>query len=121
MHVTPEEKRRKLKRFWKEYNRVAEERHRILTDEHLIELRADYFVRYGVLPPQPELPPLPSYPRECVDMTCGGKGRRSGEPCKSRSIYTNGRCKWHGGASTGAKTKEGKVAALANLKRGSKI
>jgi hypothetical protein len=41
---------------------------------------------------------------------CGAKTRK-GTPCKQLGIYKNGRCKLHGGLSTGPKTAEGKVKA----------
>jgi hypothetical protein len=44
---------------------------------------------------------------------CGAK-TRSGTPCKRYGNKQNGRCKLHGGHSTGAKTKEGKLALKAN-------
>ncbi|MCL1143704.1 HGGxSTG domain-containing protein [Shewanella gaetbuli] len=44
---------------------------------------------------------------------CGAK-TRSGEPCKRYGNKTNGRCKLHGGRSTGAKTKEGKLKVRLN-------
>ena len=44
---------------------------------------------------------------------CGAK-TRSGEPCKRFGNKLNGRCKLHGGRSTGAKTKEGKLAVKLN-------
>lgn len=44
---------------------------------------------------------------------CGAK-TRSGTPCKRYGNKTNGRCKLHGGRSTGAKTKEGKLALKTN-------
>jgi hypothetical protein len=48
---------------------------------------------------------------------CGAK-TRSGEPCKKLGMK-NGRCKFHGGKSTGPKTLEGKLrAALSNYKHG---
>ncbi|WP_277949851.1 MULTISPECIES: HGGxSTG domain-containing protein [Dickeya] len=34
---------------------------------------------------------------------------RVGTSCKRTDIYRNGRCKYHGGKSTGAKTPEGKA------------
>lgn len=40
-----------------------------------------------------------------------------GKPCGSRAL-PNGRCKWHGGLSTGPRTTEGRAKALSNLKRG---
>ncbi|MEZ2346872.1 HGGxSTG domain-containing protein [Terriglobus sp. RCC_193] len=53
-------------------------------------------------------------------MICGGLGRRSGRPCQSSVLYFNGRCKWHGGLSTGPKTAEGRARSLSNLMRGPK-
>lgn len=44
---------------------------------------------------------------------CGAK-TRSGKPCKRFGNKINGRCKLHGGRSTGAKTKEGKLAVRLN-------
>lgn len=96
---TPEQRRR-LKAYCVEWDRVAELR-RLLSATQ-----------------QP--PPWPELPAECVGMVCGGKGRRSGKPCQSTDLYPNGRCKWHGGASTGPKTAEGKERSQANLLRGPK-
>ena len=44
---------------------------------------------------------------------CGAK-TRSGKPCQRFGNKINGRCKLHGGRSTGAKTKEGKLAVRHN-------
>ncbi|AZN33969.1 HGGxSTG domain-containing protein [Pseudoalteromonas sp. Xi13] len=44
---------------------------------------------------------------------CGAK-TRSGNPCKRLGNKRNGRCKLHGGRSTGAKTTEGKLAVRTN-------
>lgn len=47
---------------------------------------------------------------------CGAKTRR-GTPCRQLGIFENGRCKLHGGLSTGPKTAEGKrKSALNGLK-----
>lgn len=48
---------------------------------------------------------------------CGARTRK-GTPCQCRKLLRKGRCKRHGGASTGPKTAEGRARALANLKRG---
>jgi hypothetical protein len=40
-------------------------------------------------------------------QTCGAQ-TRAGHPCKSRVLWKSGRCKHHGGLSTGPKTAEGK-------------
>lgn len=44
---------------------------------------------------------------------CGAKNRQ-GKPCKRRGNKRNGRCKLHGGKSTGAKTEQGKLASRVN-------
>jgi len=50
---------------------------------------------------------------------CGAKSKRNNHlPCKNAAMK-NGRCRMHGGKSTGPKTEEGKKkAAAANLKHG---
>ena len=47
-----------------------------------------------------DLQPLPE---ECRDLRCGAK-TRAGTPCKRRDLYASGRCKLHGGLSTGPKS-----------------
>jgi len=49
-------------------------------------------------------------------VRCGAVARSTGEPCKRKAL-ANGRCRNHGGLSTGPKTTEGKAKALANLKQ----
>ena len=56
---------------------------------------------------------LPAFPQECIGMKCGAKNR-SRQPCKIDQIYPNGRCKFHGGLSTGPKTIEGKRRSALN-------
>lgn len=57
--------------------------------------------------------PLPTYPEEIRGMMCGAQNRNKA-PCKQRVLYTNGRCKFHGGASTGPKTRKGKAKSAKN-------
>jgi hypothetical protein len=64
-------------------------------------------------------PMLPVYPPECRGMACGAKNRK-GSPCKNLSLYANGRCKFHGGPSTGPKTKAGKRKVAMNGQRAGK-
>ncbi len=45
-------------------------------------------------------PPRPPFPEELRGLTCGAK-TRAGTPCKRRDLYASGRCKLHGGMSTG--------------------
>ena len=50
-------------------------------------------------------------------VKCGAYARSTGNPCKAKAL-TNGRCKNHGGMSTGPKTPKGRQAiALATRKR----
>ena len=45
-----------------------------------------------------------------VDLSrCGAFARSTGNPCQAKAL-TNGRCKNHGGMSTGPKTPEGRQA-----------
>jgi hypothetical protein len=45
---------------------------------------------------------------------CGAWARSSGKPCIAKALK-NGRCRFHGGLSTGPKTPEGKARCTANL------
>jgi hypothetical protein len=47
---------------------------------------------------------------------CGAYARSTGSPCKAQAL-ANGRCRNHGGMSTGPKTSAGKAKSLANLKQ----
>ena len=51
---------------------------------------------------------------------CNAKARRNNNlPCRQPGMLTNGRCRLHGGKSTGARTARGKArSAQANLKNG---
>lgn len=40
------------------------------------------------------------FPQELHDLRCGAK-TRAGTPCKMNALHRNGRCKLHGGMSTG--------------------
>lgn len=66
---------------------------------------------------RPVLPEYPPCPPETTDLKCGAK-TRAGTPCKRKDLYDNGRCRLHGGLSTGPVTEEGKKrAAMNGLKR----
>ncbi|MFC6378358.1 MULTISPECIES: HGGxSTG domain-containing protein [unclassified Tatumella] len=54
-------------------------------------------------------------PDDLADLRCEAK-TRAGTPCKRKDIYQNGRCKFHGGLSSGAKTAEGKARQLAGYR-----
>lgn len=59
----------------------------------------------------------PPFPEELRDMRCEAK-TRSGTPCRMKALYSNGRCKLHGGLSTGPKTEAGKARASQNWRGG---
>lgn len=59
----------------------------------------------------------PPYPKVFLGLMCGAK-TRAGSPCKRTDLYSGGRCKFHGGLSTGPKTKKGKAKAAKNGKLG---
>lgn len=63
-------------------------------------------------------PPRFSEMPECLrDLCCGAK-TRAGTPCKLTTLFLNGRCKLHGGLSTGPTSEAGKAVARENGKRG---
>lgn len=59
-------------------------------------------------------PNFPKLPDDLKDLCCGARTKSTGQPCKRRDIYSNGRCKLHGGLSTGPKTDKGKKASSRN-------
>jgi hypothetical protein len=48
---------------------------------------------------------------------CGAKNRK-GQPCGCKLLFPNGRCRFHGGPSTGPKTSEGKRRSLEAMRAG---
>jgi len=82
--MSTDELRRKLKDFYKAFDRAYEE-------------GGDY----------------PEFPDACIGMTCGAR-TRAGTPCKLKSIFSNGRCKFHGGMSAGPRTARGKAISALN-------
>lgn len=57
-----------------------------------------------------DYPPLPI---ELHDLRCGAQ-TRAGTPCRMKVLYGNGRCKLHGGLSTGPKSETGKARSSLN-------
>ena len=55
--------------------------------------------------------------RADTTMRCNAKTRK-GTPCQARGFGKGGRCKLHGGASTGPRTPEGKARPLAAAREG---
>lgn len=58
-------------------------------------------------------PAFPALPDDLRGLVCGAK-TRAGTPCKLTSIEQNGRCKLHGGLSTGPTSDAGKARAAMN-------
>lgn len=52
-----------------------------------------------------------------TDRTCGAKNRK-GLPCGCKFLYPNGRCRFHGGLSTGPKTPQGKRRSVEAMRAG---
>jgi hypothetical protein len=48
-----------------------------------------------------------NYPGQGMRFTCGAK-TRAGHPCRRKQSSASGRCRLHGGASTGPRTIEGR-------------
>ena len=57
------------------------------------------------------------YGRVKLKKICGAMNRR-GLPCQCKLLLKGGKCKFHGGMSTGAKTPEGKAKSIAALRAG---
>jgi hypothetical protein len=52
-----------------------------------------------------------------LDLKCGATGKRTRLPCPHTNLYANGRCRWHGGLSTGPRSAEGKSRSARNVQR----
>lgn len=66
-------------------------------------------------------PVFPALPDDLRSMMCGAKTRK-GTPCKRTDLYDSGRCKLHGGLSTGPTTEEGRERCReAALRRWAKV
>jgi hypothetical protein len=48
---------------------------------------------------------------------CGAKNRK-GLPCQCKLLLKGGKCKFHGGMSTGPRTEAGKKKSIASLRAG---
>lgn len=65
---------------------------------------------------EPICEPFLSVPAVFHHLICGAR-TRFGTPCKRRDLYRSGRCRLHGGLSTGPKTREGKARSAINAGR----
>lgn len=59
------------------------------------------------------------FPAMLAGLTCGAR-TRAGTACKRRDLYRSGRCRLHGGLSTGPRTAKGKRRSARNGKRTAK-
>lgn len=67
--------------------------------------------------PQPKRPAKKPPRKKRRTQICGARNRR-GLPCQCKMLYRGGKCRFHGGLSTGAKTPEGKAKAIAAMRTG---
>lgn len=89
---------------------TADQRKRLKAHYTNFNMRYAEWLAHGDYSQRPQMEPLPD---DLKSLRCGAKNR-AGTPCKQKAIYINGRCKWHGGLSTGAKTVEGKKRSAMN-------
>ena len=55
--------------------------------------------------------------RKKLHKICGAMNRK-GQPCQCKFLLRGGRCKFHGGMSTGPRTEEGKKKSIEALRTG---
>lgn len=114
MSISTPDLRRRLKAYSRQREAV-----RLAWEQQRAAL-FDEWMRTGIgRLPVPVYPPLvyPPLPADLAALTCGAM-TRAGTPCQQKAIFKNGRCKWHGGCSTGPKTEAGKEQARINGRKG---
>jgi hypothetical protein len=57
-------------------------------------------------------------PRQSRHRTCGAHARSTGKPCKAPGTGRGGRCRMHGGLSTGPRTAAGLAKCLEAMRAG---
>lgn len=93
---------------------------RLTDSDQLRKAWRDYWRGYREHTSSPDWPrngAYPPIPPTFAGLTCGAK-TRAGTPCKRIDLYWSGRCKFHGGLSTGPTSDKGKAQARDNGKLG---
>lgn len=103
----PDRLRNLWRAYWAECSRIYAEN----AARHDRFLAAHAAGRYQQEEPDLSTPPFPD---ELRGLACGARTRKA-QPCKRTDLHPNGRCKHHGGLSTGPKSEEGKSRARSNL------
>jgi hypothetical protein len=118
--MSTEADRERLRKKWIKYHKDrtrAHEEHEKLKDKMFDEWTLPPYSTWkrGRPPQRPEPPKLQTqpFPEELRDLTCGAR-TRAGHPCKQIVLYRSGRCKFHGGLSTGPTSPEGKKRSALN-------
>jgi len=107
-NLSTPEKRKLLRQHWLAFEEW-------LSGKEKFDRKVDAFLAAGILPRCSEYSrEIPEYPEELRGLECGATTRK-GTPCKQRNIgLANGRCKFHGGDSTGPRTRKGKKRSALN-------
>ncbi len=58
-----------------------------------------------------------AYPFRKAARICGAR-KKTGARCRCKALHRGGKCKFHGGLSTGPKTPEGNARAIAAMRAG---
>jgi len=112
--MTPDEMGRlriAWRRYWQAYDRWHAKRDARQEAARLAWL-GNRWGRYV----EPICEPFPRIPAAFQKLVCGAR-TRFGTLCKRRDLYRSGRCKLHGGLSTGPRTLEGKTRSASNAGR----
>lgn len=110
------EEMERLRDAWRRYWRSSEKWRKDLEkrqESALLEWRADPSRRFVA----PTYKLFPRVPAEFQRLICGAR-TRFGTPCKRRDLYRSGRCRLHGGLSTGPRSQAGKARSAMNAGRG---
>ena len=64
---------------------------------------------------------MPGNQRKRINNLCGAHARTTGKPCQMMAVKPQGRCRLHGGLSTGPNTPEGRRFHSEKMKRFNQI